>query len=498
MTLDELKQRIEKFSGQIDSFNPESINGKTLVSTKNELSEYAKAVVFPDDEERNAVLGSIETFGEGLKKKLKEQEEFFISFSISIDQEIDNYEKLIDSTPLEGNFNKEIVAPIKELADRLFEEFKKEYWPTKEAKTVAKARFQALREKFKKNEDLAYEKIRLEKQAFFDKSAALSQQTIGFLENCRPSLAMESTLEGIKIFLAYLQNEGFGNDVTTWLVLSHNEDLNKTLKIRSELIKGTRKFATDQKDSFGKEDRNRVFTKADEVSQDLSKAWDEQKEEAKRKQLEWTERKKEQDAKRAEWETKQLAFVEILEKKVERKNNEKQGLEKILGSKKEYSKRTEKRIKDHEDYLYRLNKDHDELMEQLKTAWSTSFKDKTLERIELKKQKIEEVEKDIADLTKKHGTVGTEIASFEKRLGTLDNDLKETTDKIQEVRKNIGHKATTKVSTPDVPEPVATTTKENPVPDNIKAESEEAATPAENKNGAAPEETAPSNEGLPA
>ncbi len=91
-----------------------------------------------------------------------------------------------------------------------------------------------------------------------------------------------------------------------------------------------------------------------------------------------------------------------------------------------------------QDYLIKLHDDLDELQKPYDTAWSSSFKERTEEKIATKREKIAGLENDIEDIKLKITESEKNIAGFPARLLDAEYSVEELQIKIKAVKAILG------------------------------------------------------------
>ena len=437
MTSAELLLKIEKFNELLSDFGIANFNSKALWQMKNEILEHFKATSFEDGGEKQLSLSYFQTLVDELKEKqetvLQENEKFASDAELSIAE----IKELIKDGFYINNPEKESIAQLKGLIEKAFDYFKHTRWPSKERRTQAWEEFNQLREKIKKEEDEFYINLREKRAEWTESSHQLSQIVIETIEACHPDVLSNSLTELLGQLATFLNSTGINGESVAFLSEKQEENSKNLLKPKSETLRDIKKFITEIRDDLTREDKARIFARIEAINIELNKAWDVYRENLQKKQEEWEERKKQNEFKRAEWLVKQNDFLKVLEEKLEKRIADKANLERILVNKQEFHGRQKSRLENQLEFLKKITGDLEDMKEKLETAWSDNFREKMLEKVEQKKQKIDEVNKDVAIVTAKSEEVEKDIADITEKLTTIEKSLEELKLKIEEVRKNL-------------------------------------------------------------
>ena len=437
MTSAELLLKIEKFNELLSDFGAANFNSKALWQMKNEILEHFKAITFEDAGSKQLSLSYFQTLVDELKEKqenvLQENEKFAVDAELAI-TEIKN---LAGEGFYVNNPDKDAIAQLKNSMEKAFEFFKNTRWPSKERRTQAWEEFSQLREKLKKEEDDFYLSLREKKAEWTESSHQLSEIIIETVEACHPDAASNILTDLVGQLYAFLTTAEFNEESISWLLKKQEENNKNLLKPKSETLRDIKKFVTEIRDDLTRDDKTRIFAKLEVINVELNKAWDVYRETLQKKQEEWEERKKQNEFKRAEWLIKQADFLKVLEEKLEKRIADKANLERILLNKQEFFGRQKSRLDNQQEFLKKISSDLEEMQEKLQTAWSDNFREKMEEKVEQKKQKIEEVQKDVVIVTTKAEEVEKDIVDITGKLSTIDKSVEELKIKIEEVKKNL-------------------------------------------------------------
>ena len=438
MTTLELQQKIDRFDELVKGFGPESINGKTLWQMKSEISEYFRGTIFTDAEEKKTAWDKFESLTLSLKEKQDNVTKNNEQFAEGAEHLIEQLEGMIGEGFYVNNPEKEAITGIKELTDKIFDYFKQPRWPSKERRTKAWDTFSGLREKLRKEEDTFYSALRERKAAQTERSHQLSSIIIETVEACHPDIAAGILFQLLQQLTTHLLSIGFTEESVEWILLNKEAEPRTPLKLKSEGLREVRKFLNEYRDEITREDRQRIYSKLEEISAELNKAWEIYREAQQRKQAEWEERKKLGEQKRADWLKKQTDFLKVLEEKLEKRTADKANLERILTGKKDFLGRQQGRLQNQTGFLQKIKEDLRDMQEKINTAWTDSFKEKMTEKITFKETKILEVNADIEEVKVKIAEVEKDVIDITEKLASIEKSAEELTLKIEEVKKNLG------------------------------------------------------------
>ncbi len=437
MTSAELLLKIEKFNELLTDFGASNFNSKALWQMKNEILEHFKATSFDDAGEKQLSLSYFQTLADELKAKqelvLQENEKF----AEEAEKAINEIKNLTKDGFYINNPEKETITILKGQIEKAFDFFKHTRWPSKERRTQAWEEFSALREKIKQEEDDFYLNLREKKAEWTESSHQLSEIVVEAIEACHPDAAHNILSELLVQLSTFLNTLGISGESVAFLSEKQEENAKNLLKPKSETLRDIKKFVTEIRDDLTRDDKTRIFAKLEAINIELNKAWDVYRENLQKKQEEWEERKKQNEFKRAEWLIKQADFLKVLDEKLEKRIADKGNLERILVNKQEFFGRQKSRLENQREFLKKITSDLDDMSEKLETAWSDNFREKMTEKIEQKKQKIEEVNKDIAIVSSKSEEVEKDIVDITEKLVTIEKSIEELKIKTEEVKKNL-------------------------------------------------------------
>ncbi len=426
----ELQERIKKFGNQVEEFNETSQNGGTLWQMKNEIADYLRAAVFPSINEKEAIVAELESHAEKLRLKQASM--------VPLKNEVaDEAEVLIENLriTIEDGFyaklpNKESVSQLKVTIDEIYNCFKNGAWPNKQRRANAWENFSAIKNRIKEEEDKYFVAIREKRSEHSKQSQLIAEELIAIVQTAHPDVAIEPLIDLQSKVGTYLVQFGFTEEALNWLLIIPSDFAQKPLKAKSEIIRGVRKFVIDHKESMIWEDKQRIFDTIDLVSEAMDAAWEQQRIESQKKKEEWEERKKmqaikqqEREQKQKEWEAKQKAFLKVLTDKLEKRLQDKKTLEQIIQAKKEYISRMEGRITNHQAYLKTCEDDVLDIEDKLQTAWTVDFRDKMVEKLAKRKEKI--------------SSIKTEMETFKKNIQSATKDQEQLSIKLTYVDKSI-------------------------------------------------------------
>jgi len=437
MTAVELKQKIDKFSEQLNEYGVTNFNGKVLWQIKNELGEYFRGISFASASEKEVLQQELERLSILLHEKQDQVNSYNEAFAASV---LDNINLLISTygdNLFLNNPEKEVIYELKALIDKIFDQFKQARWPSKEKRTELWDKFSSTREKIKKDEDEFYKELKQKKAEKEERSHQITQKIIETINACHPEATNEVLFTLSKDLKAFLLELGYTKESILLDNLNEEEAQKTTLKPKSETLRDLRRFLNENREEVSRDDKQKIFTLMDFINAELSKAWDSYRESLQKKQEEWEERKKIQEVKRQEWELKQKDFLQTLIEKLEKKTVDKTNLERIWASKKDFLTRQLTRLGNQQDFLKKMNEDLADMDEKVNTAWTDTFKERMSSKIEQKKMKINEVNGDILTVKEKIKEVENDIEEIGKKIELIEKGVTELSSKIEEIKKSI-------------------------------------------------------------
>jgi CRISPR/Cas system CMR-associated protein Cmr5 small subunit len=437
MIASELLLKIEKFKELIQKLDEANDIGKFLWQLKTEIEAYFKATQFVSVEAKETTRAYFDNLCNELKEKQEAIKNDHIEFANQADAIIEELAIYKTNQFFQNKPEKEAALQLKALIDKAFGFFKNPHWPSKERRNSAWDKFSALRTELKNEEDAYYAQLKEERNLRIATSKKIIDKLIEIVHVCNPETGIEQLpllLDSFGAILVNLPFEANGMELPNNLL----EALMKNaLKSKSDIIREAKKFVNNHRVHLVWDDIQRLYTEIDIINELLNKAWALHREEIQKKQEEWEERKKLNAQKREDWVKKQEDYLQVLNERLEKRTNDKLNLEKIVEGKIDYLKRQEIRKENQSQFLEKSKADLDEMTEQLKTAWSESFIERTSQKIEQKKAKIAEVLSEIESLKVKSLGIENDIQEINVKIGILEKGLEETVAKIEEVKKNL-------------------------------------------------------------
>ena len=437
MTALELQQKIDKFDELIKGFGEESFNSKTLWQMKSEIGEHFRATTFTDSEEKNASWERFELLAQSLKEKQDAVTFNNEKFAEEAEQLVNTILTIVGEGFYINNPEKEAISELKGLIEKSFEHFKQSRWPSKERRNKAWDIFNGIREKLKKEEDAFYSGLREKRTAQTERSHQLSSIIIETIEACHPDVSPAILFQLLQQLTTHLIGIGFSEESVEWILVNKEIEPRAPLKMKSEGLREVRRLLNENRDDITRDDKQRIYAKLEDISNELNKAWEIHREEQQKKQIEWEEKKKLGEIKRADWLLKQAEFLKVLEEKLVKRLADKANLERILIGKKDFLARQQGRLLNQTEFLQKIAVDLADMNEKINTAWTDTFKERMTEKIAFKEAKIVEVKKDINEVKNKITEVEKDIIDIAEKLVNIDKSTEELTLKIEEVKKNI-------------------------------------------------------------
>jgi len=437
MIASELLLKIEKFKELIQKLDEANDIGKVLWQLKSEIEAYFKATQFESVEEKDTTRAYFDSLCNELREKQEAIKNDHIEFANQADAIIEELATYKTSQFFQNKPEKEAALQLKALIDKAFGFFKNPHWPSKERRNSAWDKFSALRTELKNEEDAFYAQLKEERNLRIATSKKIIDKLIEIVDACNIETGIEHLpllLDSFGAILVDLPFDASGMELPNNL---QEAAMKNGLKPKSDIIREVKKFVNNYRDYLVWDDIKRLYAEIEIIIAALDKAWALHREEIQKKQEEWEERKKLNAQKREEWVKKQGDYLQVLHERLEKRTVDKLNLEKIVAGKIDYLKRQETRKENQSEYLDKITAELNEMTEQLKTAWSESFKERTSIKIEQKKAKIAEVNSEIEALKEKTSGIETDIQEINVKIGIVEKGIEETVAKIEEVKKNL-------------------------------------------------------------
>ena len=423
----DLNKKLDIFNNLIQEFGTVTFISKDLWLRQREIAENFKAAQFDSDILRETTTQKFQHLISLLKEKENQVAAANEKFTEEAEDIILKIESTIAKHTNEQPLGKDDFSEIKKLSNQVFEYFKLPRWTSKEKRNEAWDKYNAARNMVKEKEDALYSKVRDERTKQVSQSLEITEKICMVVEACHPNVKIEDLLQLVIRFNDFVNNAGLPNIDEQWHLIEKPEDIKYSLRCRTETLNDIRNFILVNRDAITRENKNEIFTSMDALKLDLNKAWDSHKEEQEIK-------KKERDEKRVEWSKKQQDFLNMLEGRLENQIGYKAKQESYFQSQKEYAARFESRIPQQKEYIGKLQDQLIDLEKKYATAWTDSFKTKVEEWMQEKKNKINDIEKDIEVLKEKIADINKNIEELPNKIQDLDNTIAEITTKIEEVK----------------------------------------------------------------
>lgn len=312
--------------------------------------------------------------------------------------------------------NKADFLRIREAINDTAELMKHGHFSTGAARSKFWERLNECRTSLRKAEDEFYSERKEKFERRQTHSAKLRDKILETIEACEPDSSLNHLLEQTGEIMSFLTplgpiSKGFGFLFKAFEIgigIEHEKPQNP-LKVKSQALQDVRALINDSRDLLTREHKDELFTRWNEVKQELDDAW--------------TEYKKEKEERNREWERKQRDFLNVLEEKLEKKIAFVERQESRIDNQKAYLRKLEDRLENQKDYLRKKEEHLEKLEDDYDNAWSDSFRDKCSDWIDEAKDKIREVESD--------------IDSLEDKIREIENEIDELPDKIKEAENDI-------------------------------------------------------------
>ena len=426
----DLDKKLETFGNLIKELGSANYTSKELWQRQKEIAENFKAAQFAAPELRDAAQEKFQQLINQLKEKENQLEAANEKFCEEAEELVAQMEQLFAKHTDEAPLSKDEFAELRKLGNQAFEYFKLPRWSTKERRTTAWDKYSSIRNAVKDKEDELYAKVREEKSKQISQSLEITEKLCVVVNACHPSVDINELLNYVNRFHQFLQEANLTELNTVWHLIEKPEDVKYSLRCRNETLNDVRNFIANYKDYLTREHKGQIFANIDALKTDLKKAWETLKEDQEIK-------KKERDEKRLEWNKKQQDFLKMLEGRLENQIAYKAKQEGYLVSQHEFAKRFEDRIPQQKEYIEKLKEQLVDLEKKYATAWTDSFKTKVEEWMKEKKEKIENVEKDIEVLKEKIADINKKVTELPDRIKELDESITEIKSKIEEVKEKL-------------------------------------------------------------
>jgi hypothetical protein len=429
MTPTLLFAKLDSYLKLINDYGNSTLSLKEINQRKNEIQENLKAIETTDAAEKEAVINKFTEINNIFATKLAAIEKDNIEFTANSIAQIEDFGKQVNAS----NLSKEDIVSFKKIGSTLFENFKQQRWESKDKREASWETFNNIRTLLKEKEDDFFNKLREEKTNQASQSLEIAEKLHVIITACHPETSIDELALMVQKFNEYLATLAFENDPLKWLLLAKPEEIKYPLKARSETINDVRNFINDNKDIIVREDKQNIYANIDAIKTYLNKAWDIHKHEQQLKQEQWKEQQKIREEKKNEWQGKQQDFLDMLENRLENQVEFRSKLQANIANQKDYLFKFEQRIVDQKDYILKLNDQLIDLEKKHLTAWTDTFKSKVEGWMNEKKNKIKEIEKDIAVLHQKVVDINKKIEDVPKKIQEVSDSIAEIQFKIQEV-----------------------------------------------------------------
>ncbi len=429
MMVEALIEKLDHFAKLVECFDPATGDGRELILFRKALLAEMKEISFASKTQQEEVWdhyrGIANKFHEKMEAASQEQESFaeeahrrVADFAAAVNKlEVGSQEK-----------SREVFTRLRSQADGLVEFIKQPHWPDKLTRNKTWDEFIKVRECLRTLEDVYYTALKEERE----KKASQSERiTLLFMQALR-TLSTDDACLSAKSLDELVTNLRESN--LTLTVAEKKDELEcqrNPLKTQSEILRDIRNLAIELQNTFTWEHRKQLFAAIDNCKKVQDEAWEAYKAEARKK-------KEEREQRKTEWVQKQNNFLHMLKERLGKQHQYKEKLDKFSISQKEFLVKLESRLGNQQDFLVKLYDDIDELQKQFDEAWSASFKERTEARIEGKKQKIEEVEREMEEIKDKIREVEINIAGLPSRIDEVSRSIEEITLKIEEVDSKLG------------------------------------------------------------
>lgn len=439
MTTNDLIVKIEQFRQMVTDYAAGNQSNEPW-QLKSEIFDDFKLTEFNDKAERESVWNEFQLLNKNLKEKKEMINAANETFAATAESKITEMENTLSEGIFKGEKDKEHLDHYKHLVSENFAFFKQNQWPSKQRRTEAWDRFEALRNKVRELEDEFYNKLREEREKRINQSQSVSEKLLSAITYCHPQTPMENLGDEISVLFDSLIAAGLNTKPKAEVFTDGDEIEKYPLRSKSELLREIRRIINENRDELTKEDKQKLYGAIDEIQPELNKAWEEYKINLNKKQEEWEERKKTSEArkavyeqKRMEWETKTKEFLEKLKLRYENQKSFKVKLKEIMKGQQEFIERTDTRNEHHQDYLIKLHDQVEDLEDKLAEARSDSHRERVESWIEETKERIAKVEKDILNNHKKITESKTRISEIEEKTKEVDSSIAELKAKIEKV-----------------------------------------------------------------
>ncbi len=434
MTINDLEAKLNKLSDLLGDLTIKTYNLKEVSEVRREIFDHFKEMEFPDVAVRQQLWDNFQMLNDVWKGKqniINNDNKKFADEAI----------ELINQTEIEVNtilqspeLGKNEFGNIRAIINNTFEIIKQNKWPSRELRNEHWDRFNLIREAVKKIEDNYYTQLREEIQNRTAHSGDLTRVIIEIIENSHPDKSLTELVMSVRNLKQFFMEPDEALKDIALLQEEIDPESKSTLRIKSDVLRDIRKIITESRNEITKDDKQRIYVTIDSFHSLLDNAWKSYKEEMQLKQSTREERIKQNAGKKQEWLGKQKDFLNMLEGRFENQTAFREKLKKIAEDQDAFIARLESRIENQQDYLIKLNDQLIDLEEQQASAWTEKFKEKVDGWIVNKKQKMNEVEKEVLNLHKKIAEIKRKTDDIPGRIEEITASIAEISEKIIEVK----------------------------------------------------------------